>query len=107
MEEDIGITAGAIWRALPNAHSNRLFNDPRRAHEYLALASVLMRLLEIATVNRTHRHTNMTALILHARQMEHLGYPQNPTLDLGHFPSMHRQAWTEKPLQAAVRIAPT
>ncbi len=34
------------------AHSNRLFNDPRRAHEYLALASLLMRLLEIATVNR-------------------------------------------------------
>jgi hypothetical protein len=53
MEEDIGITAGAIWQALPKAHSNRLFNDPQRAHEYLALASVLMRLLEIATVNRT------------------------------------------------------
>jgi uncharacterized protein (TIGR02391 family) len=35
------------------AHSNRLFNDPRRAHEYLALASLLMRLLEIAAVNRT------------------------------------------------------
>ncbi len=34
------------------AHSNRLFNDPRRAHEYLALASLLMRLLEIANVNR-------------------------------------------------------
>ena len=33
------------------AHSNRLFNDPHRAHEYLALASVLMRVLEIATVN--------------------------------------------------------
>lgn len=34
------------------AHSNRLFDDPYRAHEYLALASLLMRLLEIATVNR-------------------------------------------------------
>jgi uncharacterized protein (TIGR02391 family) len=30
------------------AHSNRLFNDPMRGHEYLAMASVLMRLLEIA-----------------------------------------------------------
>ena len=35
------------------AHSNRLFDDPYRAHDYLALASVLMRVLEIATVNRT------------------------------------------------------
>jgi uncharacterized protein (TIGR02391 family) len=34
------------------AHSNTLFNDPYRAHDYLALASVLMRVLEIATVNR-------------------------------------------------------
>jgi len=34
------------------AHSNRLFNDPSRAHEYLALTSLLMRLLEIAQVNR-------------------------------------------------------
>jgi hypothetical protein len=33
------------------AHSNRLFNDPARGHEYLALASLLMRLLEIAQVN--------------------------------------------------------
>jgi uncharacterized protein (TIGR02391 family) len=33
-------------------HSNRLFNDPQRAHEHLALASLLMRLLEIASVNR-------------------------------------------------------
>ena len=29
------------------AHSNRLFNDPFRAHEYLALASLLIRLLEV------------------------------------------------------------
>jgi len=28
-----------------------LFDDPLRAHEYLALASLLMRLLEIAVVN--------------------------------------------------------
>jgi uncharacterized protein (TIGR02391 family) len=31
------------------AHSNTLFDSPQRAHEYLALASLLMRLLEIAT----------------------------------------------------------
>ena len=31
------------------AHSNRLFNDPSRGHEYLALASLLMRVLELAT----------------------------------------------------------
>jgi uncharacterized protein (TIGR02391 family) len=30
------------------AHSNQLFDDPFRAHEYLALASLLMRMLEIA-----------------------------------------------------------
>ncbi len=30
------------------AHSNQLFDDPSRAHEYLALASLLMRMLEIA-----------------------------------------------------------
>jgi uncharacterized protein (TIGR02391 family) len=34
------------------AHSNTLFNDPSRAHEYLALASLLMRLLEVGKVNR-------------------------------------------------------
>jgi len=33
------------------AHSNTLFDDPSRAHEYLALGSLLMRILEIATVN--------------------------------------------------------
>jgi uncharacterized protein (TIGR02391 family) len=31
------------------AHSNRLFNDPLRAHDYLALASLLMRILELTT----------------------------------------------------------
>ena len=31
------------------AHSNQLFNDPSRAHEYLAMASLLMRMLELAT----------------------------------------------------------
>jgi uncharacterized protein (TIGR02391 family) len=44
---------GIVGLRNSKAHSNRLFNDPRRAHEYLALASLLMRLLEIATVNRT------------------------------------------------------
>jgi uncharacterized protein (TIGR02391 family) len=33
------------------AHSNRLFNDRSRAHECLALASLLLRLLEISRVN--------------------------------------------------------
>jgi uncharacterized protein (TIGR02391 family) len=44
---------GIVGLRNSKAHSNRLFNDPRRAHEYLALASLLMRLLEIAAVNRT------------------------------------------------------
>jgi uncharacterized protein (TIGR02391 family) len=43
---------GIVGLRNSKAHSNRLFNDPSRAHEYLALASVLMRLLEIATINR-------------------------------------------------------
>jgi uncharacterized protein (TIGR02391 family) len=43
---------GVIGLRNSKAHSNRLFNDPCRAHEYLALASLLMRLLEIARVNR-------------------------------------------------------
>jgi len=42
---------GVVGLRNSKAHSNRLFNDPSRAHEYLALASLLMRLLEIATVN--------------------------------------------------------
>lgn len=44
---------GIVGLRNSKAHSNRLFNDPSRAHEYLALASLLMRLLEIATVSRT------------------------------------------------------
>ena len=36
------------------AHHNRLFDDPKRAHEYLALSSLLMRLLEIAKEIRYH-----------------------------------------------------
>lgn len=32
------------------AHTNTLFDDSSRAHDYLALASLLMRVLEIATV---------------------------------------------------------
>ena len=44
---------GIVGLRNSKAHSNQLFNDPNRAHDYLALASLLMRLLEIATVNRT------------------------------------------------------
>lgn len=43
---------GIVGLRNSKAHSNRLFDDPRRAHEYLALASVLMRVLEIAQVKR-------------------------------------------------------
>jgi len=42
---------GIVGLRNSKAHDNRLFDDPRRAHEYLALASLLMRLLEIAHVN--------------------------------------------------------
>jgi uncharacterized protein (TIGR02391 family) len=42
---------GIVGLRNSKAHSNRLFDDPLRAHEYLALASALMRLLEIARVN--------------------------------------------------------
>ena len=31
------------------AHSNQLFDDPARAHDYLALSSLLMRVLELAS----------------------------------------------------------
>lgn len=44
---------GIVGLRNAKAHSNRLFDDPYRAHDYLALASVLMRVLEIATVNKT------------------------------------------------------
>jgi len=43
---------GVVGLRNSKAHSNRLFNDPARAHEYLALASLLMRLLEISQINR-------------------------------------------------------
>jgi len=39
---------GIVGLRNSKAHSNRLFNDPARAHEYLATASSLMRLLELA-----------------------------------------------------------
>ena len=42
---------GVVGLRNAKAHSNRLFNDPYRAHEYLAIASLLMRLMEIARVN--------------------------------------------------------
>jgi uncharacterized protein (TIGR02391 family) len=43
---------GIVGLRNSKAHSNVLFDDPSRAHEYLALASLLMRLLEIARVTR-------------------------------------------------------
>jgi len=43
---------GIVGLRNSKAHSNRLFNDPARAHEYLALASLLMRLLEVAKVSK-------------------------------------------------------
>ncbi|HEV2379021.1 MAG TPA: TIGR02391 family protein [Terriglobia bacterium] len=43
---------GIVGLRNSKAHSNRLFNDPYRAHDYLALASLLMRVLEVSTVNR-------------------------------------------------------
>jgi len=43
---------GVVGLRNSKAHSNRLFNDPLRGHEYLALASLLMRLLELAQVNQ-------------------------------------------------------
>jgi uncharacterized protein (TIGR02391 family) len=43
---------GIVGLRNAKAHSNVLFNDQSRAHEYLALASLLMRLLEIASVVR-------------------------------------------------------
>lgn len=42
---------GIVGLRNSKAHSNSLFNDPQRGHDYLALASLLMRVLEIAKVN--------------------------------------------------------
>jgi uncharacterized protein (TIGR02391 family) len=42
---------GMVGLRNAEAHSNRPFDDPYRAYEYLALASLLMRLLEIGLVN--------------------------------------------------------
>jgi uncharacterized protein (TIGR02391 family) len=39
---------GMVLHRNYKAHSNQLFNDPLRAHEYLAMASLLMRMLELA-----------------------------------------------------------
>jgi len=39
---------GIVGLRNSKAHSNRLFNDPFRAQEYLAMASLLLRLLEIS-----------------------------------------------------------
>ena len=40
---------GIVGLRNSKAHSNRLFNDPLRAHDYLALASLLMRVLEVTS----------------------------------------------------------
>jgi uncharacterized protein (TIGR02391 family) len=42
---------GVVGLRNSKAHSNRLFNDASRAHEYLALSSLLLRILEISSVN--------------------------------------------------------
>ena len=42
---------GVVGLRNSKAHSNALFNDPLRGHDYLALASLLMRVLEIAKTN--------------------------------------------------------
>jgi uncharacterized protein (TIGR02391 family) len=39
---------GIVGLRNSKAHSNRTFDDPLRAYEYLALASLLMRVLEQA-----------------------------------------------------------
>lgn len=43
---------GLVGLRNSKAHSNRLIDDPNRAHEYLALASLLSSLLDLATVNK-------------------------------------------------------
>jgi uncharacterized protein (TIGR02391 family) len=43
---------GIVGLRNSKAHSIAPFDDPCRAHDYLALASLLMRVLEIATINR-------------------------------------------------------
>jgi uncharacterized protein (TIGR02391 family) len=44
---------GVVGLRNSKAHSNRLIEDPKRAHEYLALASLLMRVLDLATVDHS------------------------------------------------------
>src|SRR6476661_8285011 len=44
------------------AHIVKAFDNPHRAHEYLALASLLMRLLDNATVNNTSSQPRPSAL---------------------------------------------
>ncbi|MCL4852902.1 MAG: TIGR02391 family protein [Bryobacteraceae bacterium] len=48
---------GIVGLRNAKGHSNRLFDDPSRAFEYLALASVLMRMLEIAPVQAIARRS--------------------------------------------------
>lgn len=44
---------GMVGLRNSKAHSNRLIDDPNRAHEYLALASLLLNALELARINRS------------------------------------------------------
>jgi len=43
---------GIVGLCNAKVHCDRLFDDPIRAHEFLAFASLLMRMLEIAQINR-------------------------------------------------------
>jgi len=55
-DEQVGflyLYKGVVALRNSKAHTNRLFDDPARAHEYLALASVLVRMLNGAQVNPT------------------------------------------------------
>jgi uncharacterized protein (TIGR02391 family) len=40
---------GMVMHRNFKAHSNKLFDDPLRAHDYLSLASLLMRVLELSS----------------------------------------------------------
>jgi uncharacterized protein (TIGR02391 family) len=54
MDEQTGflyLFKGVVALRNSKAHSNRLIDDPKRAHEYLAQASLLMRLLDLVKVN--------------------------------------------------------
>jgi uncharacterized protein (TIGR02391 family) len=51
-DEQIGfmfLFKGLVMHRNFKAHSNKLFDDPLRAHDYLSLASLLMRVLELSS----------------------------------------------------------